>query len=140
MGSNRCNLKRHYSAEERRRWISVLGRASLEQLRTAYRSLEVPPAYRLTNRSRSFRVSGVWFTRCAVETEHGETGTACIPGKSSERARFVALFDALLQHGERYEQILEDIVDPLHREVTSAIPIREPKLHTASRLAGDTPT
>ncbi len=107
-------VRRHYTAEDRKHWISVLGRANLDQLRDAYLSLEIRPAHRFIDRPRTFRAMGAWFTRCAIETEYGDSGTACVPGRSTERARLVALFDAMLRCEERYDQLVSDVLDPLY--------------------------
>lgn len=118
----------------RRRWISVLVRASaaeLEQAMDAVReALGELPSYRLIRRpeigmtmvraraggtGRSFNLGEMTVTRCALRTEGGQVGAAYVAGRSMRQAELAALMDALLQDSARQAQLLALVIDPLAR-------------------------
>lgn len=118
----------------RRRWMSVLAKASaaeLEQAMPAVRdALGELPAYRLIRRpeigmamvraraggtGRVFNLGEMTMTRCTLRTEQGQVGSAYVAGRSSRQAELAALIDALLQDATHQAQFLALVIDPLAR-------------------------
>jgi alpha-D-ribose 1-methylphosphonate 5-triphosphate synthase subunit PhnG len=118
----------------RRRWMSVLAKASaaeLEQAVAAVRdTLGALPAYRLIRRpevgmamvraraggtGRAFNLGEMTMTRCTLRTDDNLVGTAYVAGRSQRHAELAALFDALLQDAARRPQVAALVVDPLAR-------------------------
>jgi alpha-D-ribose 1-methylphosphonate 5-triphosphate synthase subunit PhnG len=118
----------------RRRWMSVLAKASaaeLEQAVAAVRdTLGALPAYRLTRRpevgmtmvraraggtGRAFNLGEMTMTRCTLRTDDDLVGTAYVAGRSQRHAELAALFDALLQDAARRPRVAALVVDPLAR-------------------------
>lgn len=118
----------------RRRWMSVLARASAAELEQAMPMIRTAlgelPAYRLIRRpeigmtmvrgraggtGRPFNLGEMTVTRCTLRTEDGHIGTAYVAGRSQRQAELAALLDALLQDDARQAPLLALIVDPLAR-------------------------
>jgi alpha-D-ribose 1-methylphosphonate 5-triphosphate synthase subunit PhnG len=118
----------------RRRWMSVLAKASaaeLEQAVAAVREkLGALPGYRLIRRpevgmtmvraraggtGRAFNLGEMTMTRCTLRTDDDLVGTAYVAGRSQRHAELAALFDALLQDAVRRPQVAALVVDPLAR-------------------------
>jgi alpha-D-ribose 1-methylphosphonate 5-triphosphate synthase subunit PhnG len=118
----------------RRRWMSVLARASaaeLEQAVIAVRDkLGALPAYRLIRRpevgmamvqaraggtGRAFNLGEMTMTRCTLRTGDDLVGTSYVAGRSQRHAELAALFDALLQDPARRPQVMALVIDPLAR-------------------------
>jgi alpha-D-ribose 1-methylphosphonate 5-triphosphate synthase subunit PhnG len=112
----------------RRHWMSVLARATAEQLTDligacgampAYRMLRGPEAGLLMVRGRTggggapFNLGEMTATRCSVRTDDGFVGHAYIAGRDERVAELAALVDALLQDPSRQAQLLADIIEPL---------------------------
>ena len=118
----------------RRRWMSVLAKASVAELEQAIASvrdkLGEVPAYRLIRRpevgmtmvraraggtGRAFNLGEMTMTRCTLRTDDGLVGTSYVAGRSQRHAELAALFDALLQDDARRQQVTALVVDPLAR-------------------------
>jgi alpha-D-ribose 1-methylphosphonate 5-triphosphate synthase subunit PhnG len=118
----------------RRRWMSVLAKASVAELEQAIASvrdtLGEVPAYRLIRRpevgmtmvraraggtGRAFNLGEMTMTRCTLRTDDGLVGTSYVAGRSQRHAELAALFDALLQDPERQSQVMALVIDPLAR-------------------------
>jgi len=118
----------------RRRWMSVLAKASVAELEQAIASVrDTPgevPAYRLIRRpevgmtmvraraggtGRAFNLGEMTMTRCTLRTDDGLVGTSYVAGRSQRHAELAALFDALLQDPERQSQVMALVIDPLAR-------------------------
>jgi alpha-D-ribose 1-methylphosphonate 5-triphosphate synthase subunit PhnG len=112
----------------RRHWMSVLARATAEQLTDLigtcgamppYRMLRGPEAGLLMVRGRTggggapFNLGEMTATRCSVRTDAGFVGHAYIAGRDGRVAELAALVDALLQDPSRQAQLLADIIEPL---------------------------
>lgn len=115
-------------SEARRRWMGVLGRAPVDDLERAWRSLEDKPAYVAVRAPETGMVmvrgraggTGVPFclgemtvTRCAVETADGRVGVSYLAGRDARRAEIAAVLDALLQDPARRAALLREVIDPL---------------------------
>lgn len=114
--------------EARRRWMSVLARASADAVESAWRALGNPPAYRLLRgpdtglvmvRARAggtgarFNLGEMTVTRCSVELGDGTVGHAWVGGRSRRHAELAAVFDALLQDSTRQSALITSVVQPL---------------------------
>ncbi len=118
----------------RRRWMSVLARASAAELEQAMPAIRAAlgelPAYRLIRRpeigmamvrgraggtGQAFNLGEMTVTRCTLRTEDGFLGSAYVAGRSQRQAELAALLDALLQDDKRQATLLALVVDPLAR-------------------------
>ena len=112
----------------RRRWMSVLARASLEELESAWAMLPDRPAHQWLRRPETglamlrgraggsgerFNLGEASVTRCTVRTKPGMTGVAYILGRDARRAELAALFDALLQEGSASSGAAAGFIDTL---------------------------
>jgi alpha-D-ribose 1-methylphosphonate 5-triphosphate synthase subunit PhnG len=120
--------------EARRRWMSVLAKASAAELEQAIASVRDKlgelPAYRLIRRpevgmtmvraraggtGRAFNLGEMTMTRCTLRTDDDLVGTSYVAGRSQRHAELAALFDALLQDATRQAQVMALVIDPLAR-------------------------
>lgn len=114
----------------RRSWMSVLAKASEDELEAAWECLSERPAYhflrapetglvmvqaRMGGTGRPFNLGEMTVTRCAVRTGQGFVGHAYVLGRLPRRAELAALFDALLQEDSRREGLLEKVIHPLRK-------------------------
>lgn len=118
----------------RRRWMSVLAKASAEELEKAMPAVETAlgalPAYRLIRKpevgmtmvraraggtGQPFNLGEMTMTRCTLRTEDGWVGSAYVAGRSLRQAELAALLDALLQDPARAGQLMALVIDPLAR-------------------------
>ena len=114
-------------ADARRRWMSVLAQASLDELERRWREVAAPP-HRVLRRPETglvmvrgraggtgarFNVGEMTVTRCAVELEGGAVGVAYVGGRDRRHAELAAVLDALLQDPARREGLEHAIVEPL---------------------------
>jgi len=113
--------------DARRRWMSVLALASLDELESRWREVAAPP-HRMLRRPETglvmvrgraggtgvrFNVGEVTVTRCAVELEGGAVGVAYVRGRDQRHAELAALLDALLQDPESRPGLEQAVVEPL---------------------------
>ena len=118
----------------RRRWMSVLAKASAAELEQAIASVRGKlgelPAYRLIRRpevgmtmvraraggtGRAFNLGEMTMTRCTLRTDDGLVGSSYVAGRSQRHAELAALFEALLQDSARQTQVMALVIDPLAR-------------------------
>ena len=117
--------------EPRRRWLSVLARASLAELERAALSLGALPSLEHVRPSESgmvmlrgriggtgdaFNLGEATVTRAALRVASGPLGVGYTLGRDRPKAELVALFDALLQDETRHAAILSNVVEPLARQ------------------------
>ena len=108
----------------RQRWMSVLAKAKLTELESAWDDLAEKPAYdwlrqpevgmvmvraRTGGTGGRFNLGQMTVTRCALRLESGEAGLGYVQGRSKRHAELAAVFDALLQD-EAQRALLEDRV------------------------------
>jgi alpha-D-ribose 1-methylphosphonate 5-triphosphate synthase subunit PhnG len=114
----------------RRRWMSVLALASVDELQAAWATLEAPPHYTLLRRPEvglvmvrgraggtgaRFNLGEMTVTRCTVELEDGTLGHAWVGGRDERHAELAAALDALLQDPARAASLGVVVVEPLAR-------------------------
>ena len=117
----------------RQRWMSVLAKARLAELETAWDGLADKPAYdwlRLPEigmvmvRARTggtggrFNLGQMTVTRCALRLASGEAGPSCVglgyvQGRSKRHTELAAVFDALLQDTARRPVLERQVIAPL---------------------------
>lgn len=118
--------------QARRRWMSVLARASAAALEDALSTLRGAigelPGHRLIRRpeigmamvrgraggtGRAFNLGEITMTRCTLQTTGGFVGSSYVAGRDQRQAELAALLDALLQDPMRQDRILSLVVEPL---------------------------
>jgi alpha-D-ribose 1-methylphosphonate 5-triphosphate synthase subunit PhnG len=123
---------------ERRRWMSVLAKARLDELEGAWDDLAEKPRYdwlrrpevgmvmvraRTGGTGSQFNLGQMTVTRCALRLAGGAAETGCVglgrvglgyvQGRSKRHAELAAVFDALLQDEGRRPALERSIVAPL---------------------------
>lgn len=113
---------------ERRRWLSVLAKARLEELEAAWQGLGMAADYQWLRRpevgmvmvraraggtGRRFNLGQMTVTRCALRLGPDWVGLAYVQGRSKRHAELAALFDALLQDEARRLALERTVVGPL---------------------------
>lgn len=113
---------------ERRRWLSVLAKARLDELEAAWDGLADKPAYDWLRRPEAgmvmvrartggtggqFNLGQMTVTRCALRLGSGEAGVGYVQGRSKRHAELAAIFDALLQDEARRPALELDVIAPL---------------------------
>lgn len=128
----------------RQRWMALLARAGLDELETAWRSLQEQPCYAFLRRPETglvmlrgraggsghpFNVGEMTVTRCAVRLADGACGHGYVAGRSPRRAELAALFDALMQDAGRRAALEERLTGPVERRLA------EERRHKAAKTA-----
>lgn len=113
----------------RARWIGILARATRAELESAWKALAEPPVYEFLRRPETglamvrgraggtgnpFNLGEMTVTRCAVRLNDGTAGTSYAAGRDQRKAELAAVFDALLQTGERL-RIERSVIAPIAR-------------------------
>lgn len=111
----------------RRDWLSVLARASTEELEACVgRAAPLPPMEtirqpevgmvmlrgRVGGTGDAFNLAEASLTRCAVRLD-GILGVGYVLGRDRRKAELTALIDALLQDEQRGPAWMRDLIDPL---------------------------
>jgi len=111
----------------RQRWMSILARASAQELAAklaefpplpASETLRAPETGLVMVRGRAggdgdaFNLGEMTVTRCAIRLG-AHVGHAYIAGRDHTKARLAALLDAALQDKARYPMIMQSIIEPL---------------------------
>lgn len=116
----------------RQEWMSILARADFETLQIKWseltQSLDIKTNYQIlrpaeigmvmvrasVNGSGSpFNMGEATATRCSVQMNSGEMGSAYILGRNKPHAELAAVIDAVIQNGEFSEHILKKLLQPL---------------------------
>ncbi|MBJ3775411.1 phosphonate C-P lyase system protein PhnG [Acuticoccus mangrovi] len=118
----------------RREALATLARADADRLKACWEAFEPKPVHRVVKgpetglvmvRGRTggggapFNVGEATATRCVVRLATGEVGFGHVLGRDGERARFVALFDALGQ-SEHRDRVTREVLVPLAAERAAA--------------------
>ena len=112
----------------RRRWMSVLAKARLDELEGAWEELAEKPAYDWLRRPEigmvmvrartggsggQFNLGQMTVTRCTLRLATGEAGVGYVQGRSKRHAELAAVFDALLQDAARRPRLEDDVIAAL---------------------------
>jgi alpha-D-ribose 1-methylphosphonate 5-triphosphate synthase subunit PhnG len=112
----------------RQRWMAVLARASVAQLRAClagqpplpgFVKLRGPEAGLVMLRGRAggqgqrFNMGEMTVTRCAVRAEGGQVGHAYVAGRDAARAELAARLDAALQDPATHDALHRAVIVPL---------------------------
>ncbi|MCG8546481.1 MAG: phosphonate C-P lyase system protein PhnG [Alphaproteobacteria bacterium] len=112
--------------DERQWWMSVLARATADQLKEVLSAAAVPSHSclrgpetgllmvrgKICGDGADFNVGEATVTRCTVRTAEGGIGHAYVLGCDHELAKLAALADALLQ-SDRHDALIETLIVPL---------------------------
>lgn len=114
----------------RRRWMSVLAKARLAELESAWDGLAEKPAYdwlrqpeigmvmvraRTGGTGGRFNLGQMTVTRCALRLADDAAGVGLgyVQGRSKRHAELAAVFDALLQDAARQAPLEDSVIAPL---------------------------
>ena len=113
---------------ERRRWMSVLARASaadIEQRLAAcprlptHIRLRGPETGLVMTRGRAggggapFNLGEMTVTRCTVRNAGGQVGHAYVAGRDARRAELAACVDAAMQDSSLSDTLRQEVIEPL---------------------------
>ena len=112
--------------DERQWWMSVLARATADQLKELLSAATVPPYAclrgpetgllmvrgKICGDGADFNVGEATITRCTIRTAEGDVGHAYVLGRDHEQAKLAAVADALLQ-SEQHDVLVEALIVPL---------------------------
>lgn len=116
---------------KRRDALAVLARADSKEIAAGLRQLDDGLAYseprapevglvmlrgRIGSRGAPFNAGEATVTRAAVQLSSGETGFGYVLGRDREKARLVALCDALWQVEDKREAVEAQILAPLRQK------------------------
>lgn len=116
---------------KRREALAVLARADSKEIAQGLRQLDDGAAYseprppevglvmlrgRIGSRGAPFNAGEATVTRAAVQLASGEMGFGYVLGRDREKARLVALCDALWQVAERRDAVERQVLAPLRRK------------------------
>lgn len=124
---------------ERRRWLSVLAKARLEELEAAWQGVGMAADYQWLRRPEvgmvmvraraggtgaQFNLGQMTVTRCALRLGGSDAGPECVglgyvPGRSKRHAELAALLDALLQDPARRPSLEQVVIAPLEAAQTA---------------------
>nr|WP_264299816.1 phosphonate C-P lyase system protein PhnG [Nisaea nitritireducens] len=117
-----------HQSPARKRWMSILAKASFEDLRSLWQNLPDKPAWtrvrppeigmvmvrgRMGGTGNRFNLGEMTVTRCSVGLESGDLGHGYVSGRNKEHAEIAAVIDALMQGEERAETVEHSIIKPL---------------------------
>lgn len=116
---------------KRRKALAVLTRADSKEIVDRLRQLDDGLAYseprapevglvmlrgRIGSRGAPFNAGEATVTRAAVQLSSGETGFGYVLGRDREKARLVALCDALWQVDDRRDAVETQVLAPLRQK------------------------
>ncbi len=112
----------------RQKWLSILAKASVEDLENICSSLKEKPPYdflrppeiglimvraRTGGTGNPFHLGEMTVTRCTVQVKEGYRGTAYVMGRNKRHAELAALLDALLQDPDQHHSLMDFVIRPL---------------------------
>lgn len=113
--------------EPRRRWLSVLAKATPAEVAAAWDGLTCQPGYQVLRKPEigmvmvrgrmggtgdAFNVGEMTVTRAAVRLDTGATGIGYVAGRDRRHAEIAAVVDAMMQSPD-LRPAAEGLVDPL---------------------------
>lgn len=118
--------------ENRQHWMSVLARAPLADIQSAWGDVSDKPKYtflrqpetglvmiqaRTNGNGSPFSMGEMTLTRCAV-TIKNTVGHAYIAGRDKHHAELAAVIDGLLQDPAHNALLTETVIEPLEQKLT----------------------
>ena len=118
----------------RRDVMAALAHAATERIAVCLEALEIPEHQmirqpenglvmirgRIGGDGAPFNLGEASVSRAAVQLASGETGFGYVLGRDGEKARLIALCDALIQNDSFRHQIEQQVVVPLRQEQVAA--------------------
>ena len=116
-----------YAREE---WLSVLAKARVDEMMSAWSTLDERPAYqalrapevglvllrgRMGGLGDAFNLGEMTLTRAAVRLQSGETGLAYVAGRDRRHAEIAAAVDAMMQSPALRATVEGPVIARLHR-------------------------
>ncbi|WP_420405111.1 phosphonate C-P lyase system protein PhnG [Nisaea sp.] len=116
------------NSTERKRWMSILAKASYADLNSLWQNLPDKPEWsrirapeigmvmvrgRMGGTGNRFNIGEMTVTRCTVGLTCGAIGHGYVSGRNKEHAEVAAVIDALMQRKERAETVEHSIIKPL---------------------------
>lgn len=116
------------STAARQHWMSVLAKASSEEILDAWNNLAVKPDYhflrapetglvmiqaRAGGSGQRFNFGEMTMTKCIVELGDGTMGHAYVAGSDPAHAEIAAVLDAVLQTEDGDRSVADEIIAPL---------------------------
>ncbi|MCG8428928.1 MAG: phosphonate C-P lyase system protein PhnG [Chromatiales bacterium] len=114
--------------ERRKRWMGAFAKARLDQLEASWEQLADKPGYDFIKRpeigqvmvrarmggvGRQFNLGEMTMSRCVVRLADGTMGFGYTSDNNRRHAELAAIYDALMQDGERRKQLEPIILQPL---------------------------
>jgi alpha-D-ribose 1-methylphosphonate 5-triphosphate synthase subunit PhnG len=115
---------------ERGEWLSVLAKARVEEMTSAWDALDERPGYqalrapevglvlvrgRMGGLGDAFNLGEMTLTRAAVRLQSGETGLAYVAGRDRRHAEIAAAVDAMMQSPALRASVEGPVIARLHR-------------------------
>lgn len=116
----------------RQYWMSILARANFDTLQSLWqevcKGLHLNPNYQplrpaeigmvmvrasVNGNGAPFNMGEATTTRCSVQMDSGEIGSAYILGRNKPHAELAAVIDGELQRGDWNQQITQQLLEPL---------------------------
>ena len=120
---------------DRRRWMALLAKASVEDLESGWAALSDRPRYeflrppetglvmirgRAGGTGQPFNMGEMTVTRCAVKLAAGSVGHGYVAGRNRRHAELAAVFDGLMQCGEHRPMLDESLLDSIEKKLASS--------------------
>lgn len=115
---------------ERRQWLSVLAKARVDEVTSAWDALGERPDYqalrapevglvlvrgRMGGLGDAFNLGEMTLTRAAVRLQSGQTGLAYVAGRDRRHAEIAAAVDAMMQSPALRDSVEGPVIARLHR-------------------------
>ena len=130
-------IQPHFDPQQTRRRdaMSVLAHAPTERIAACLEAVDVP-SHEVARRPESglvmvrgriggdgapFNLGEASVSRAAVRLVSGEVGFGYVLGRDGEKARLIALCDALIQSGDLAAEIEQKVIAPLRQERETAL-------------------
>lgn len=116
------------ASHARKRWMSILAKASFEDLSSLWQNLPDKPEWskirapeigmvmvrgRMGGTGNRFNLGEMTVTRCTIGLECGVVGHGYVSGRNKDHAEIAAVIDALMQREDRAETIEHSVIKPL---------------------------
>ncbi len=118
-------------SDRRKTWLAVLARAPAEELASFWNGFDHKPTIeelrapeiglvmargRMGGTGNPFNFGELTVTRASVRLENGLIGHGYCLGRDRDKARLIAIMDALLQDKAQFDVIASSLIEPLRRQ------------------------